>query len=67
MLIGTNEVIYGSARRQTIGSKTFKKNLKKLKPRPMTYLGPAVSFKTMNQPDPTVTLFGGLYFGKYKR
>ena len=38
----------------------------------MTILGPAESFKTMNRPDLsqsdlTVTLFDGLFYGKYKR
>ena len=33
----------------------------------MTILGIAESFKTMNLPDPTVTLFDGLFLGKYKR
>ena len=33
----------------------------------MTIFGPAEFFKTMNRPDPTVTLFDVLFFGKYKR
>ena len=33
----------------------------------MMILGLAVLFKTMNQFSPTVTVFGGLFFGKYKR
>ena len=38
----------------------------------MTIFGPAESFKTINQPDPTlpdltVTLFDSLFLGKYKR
>ena len=32
----------------------------------MTTLGLSESFKTMNQPGPTVTLFDGLFLGKYK-
>ena len=32
----------------------------------MTILGLAESFKTMNRPDPTVMLFGGLYLRKNK-
>ena len=32
----------------------------------MTILGLAESFQTMNQPSPTVTLFDGLFLGKYK-
>ena len=32
----------------------------------MTILGLAESFKTMNQPDLTVTLFHGLFLGNYK-
>ena len=33
----------------------------------MTILGLAESFKTMNRPDPTLTLFDGLFLGNYKR
>ena len=33
----------------------------------MTILGLAESFKTMNRPDPIITLFDDLYLGKYKR
>jgi len=33
----------------------------------MTILGLAESFKTVNQPDPNVTLFDGLFLRKYKR
>ena len=33
----------------------------------MTILGLAESFKTMNRPDTTVTLFDGLFFGNYMR
>ena len=33
----------------------------------MTILGLGESFKTVNQPDPTVTLYDGLFLGKYKR
>ena len=33
----------------------------------MIILEPAESFKTMNQPDPTVTLFHGSYLGNFKR
>ena len=33
----------------------------------MTILRLAESFKMMNQHDPTVTLFDGLFLGKYKR
>ena len=32
----------------------------------MTILGLAKSFKAMNRPGPTVTLFDGLFLGKYK-
>ena len=31
----------------------------------MTIFGIADSFKTMNRPDPTVTLFDGLFIRKY--
>ena len=44
-------VIYGLARRHSIGSKTVKKNRKKTKLSSMTYLGLGESFKTMNRPD----------------
>ena len=33
----------------------------------MTILGLAESFKTMNRPDPTVTLFDALFLGEYKK
>ena len=33
----------------------------------MTILGLAESFKTMNRPYPTVTIFDGLFLRKYKR
>ena len=33
----------------------------------MTILGLAESFKMINRPDPTVTLFDGLFLGKSKR
>ena len=33
----------------------------------MTILGLAESFKTMNRPDLSVTLFDGLFLEKYKR
>ena len=33
----------------------------------MNISGLAESFETMNWPDPIVTLFDGLFFGKYKR
>ena len=33
----------------------------------MAILGLAESFKTMNQFDPTVTLFDGLFLRKYRR
>ena len=33
----------------------------------MTILGLAESFKTMNRPGPIVTLFDGLFLGKYKK
>ena len=32
----------------------------------MTILGLAASFKTMNRSNPMVTLFDGLFLGKYK-
>ena len=32
----------------------------------MTIFELAESYKTMNRPDPTVTLFDGLFFGKFK-
>ena len=48
-------------------SKTFKKNRKKLKYIFMIILELAEPFKTMNLPDPTVTLLDGLFLGKYQR
>ena len=33
----------------------------------MIFLGQAESFKTMNQPDLTVTFFDGLFLGKFFR
>ena len=33
----------------------------------MTIFGQAESFKLMNRPDPTVTLFDGLFLKKYTR
>ena len=33
----------------------------------LTILGLAESFKTMDRPDPTATLFDGLFLGKYER
>ena len=33
----------------------------------MTIFGPAESIRMMNWPDPTVTLFDGLFLRKYKR
>ena len=47
--------------------KLQKKNRKKLKYIFMTILGLAKSFKIMNRSDPTITLFDGLFIGKYKR
>ena len=43
------------------------KNREKLKYIFVTILGLAESFKTMNQPGLTVTLFDGLFFGNYDR
>ena len=42
-------------------------DLKKIKYTFMTIFGLPESFKTMNRPDPTVTLFDGLFLGKYER
>ena len=50
-----------------ISSKIFLKNQKKLKYIFMTILGIVESFKAMNRPDPIVTLFDGLFLGKFKR
>ena len=60
-------VICGSPRRHSNSCKTFEKNRKKLKYIFMTILGLAESFKMMNRPGPTVTLFDGLFIGKYKK
>ena len=47
--------------------KHLQNNRKKLKYIFMNILGVAESLKTMNRPDPTVTLFDGLFLGKRKR
>ena len=49
-----------------IDIQTVKKPLKKMKQICMTILGLGESFRSMNQPDQTVTLFEGLLLGKYK-
>ena len=43
------------------------KNRKKLKYIFMIILGLTESFKSMNRPGPTVTLFDGLFLEKFKR
>ena len=65
-------VIYGSPRKHSSSSKTFKKNREKFKFIFMTILGLAESFKTKNRPGParpvpTARLFDGLFLGSYKR
>ena len=47
--------------------KSLKNRKKKIKYIFKTILGQGESFKTMNRPDPTVTLYDGLFLGKYKR
>ena len=47
--------------------RSLKKIRKKYKEICMTNLGLAESFKTMNWPGQTVTLFDGLFLGKVKR
>ena len=59
-------MINGSACRHLISSKTFKNNRNKLKYIFMTILKLAESLKTMNRPNPTVTIFHGLFIGNIK-
>ena len=58
--------MYGSPRRYS-NSSEFLKSGKKLKYIFIAILGLGESFKTMNRPEPTVTLFDGLIVRKYKR
>ena len=60
-------VRYGSPRRDSNSYKTFEKNRIKLICICVTISGLAESFKTMNRPNLTVTLFDGLFLGEYKR
>ena len=59
--------LYGSSRRHSINSKTFKKNRKKVGEIFMTILELDEPFKKMNRSGPTVTLFDNLFLGQYKR
>ena len=60
-------VIYGSPRQHSNSSKNLKKKRKKFIYIFMTILGLAESFKTVNQPGPTVTVFDGFILWEYKR
>ena len=58
-------VIYGSPGRHSNNTKTFKKIRKKIEYNLYDLLRLAESFKTMNRPGPTVTLFDDIFLGKY--